>query len=65
MMHKDNAQYDQCHVYNIVQLLLRLSNDVEENPGPTISDISIALTQFMLALIKVMIYLDRMLENSV
>ena len=39
MMHTDNAQYDQCHVYNIVQLLLRLSNDVEENPGPTIDDI--------------------------
>ena len=38
MMHKNNAQYDQCHVYNIVQLLLRLSNDVEENPGPTIDD---------------------------
>ena len=39
MMHKDNEQYDQCNVYNIVQLLLRLSNDVEENPGPTIDDI--------------------------
>ena len=39
MMHKDNEQYDQCDVYNIVQLLLRLSNDVEENPGPTIDDI--------------------------
>ena len=39
MMHTDNAQYDQCHVYNIVQLLLRLSSDVEENPGPTIDDI--------------------------
>ena len=36
VMHKDNTQ---CHVYNIVQLLLRLSNDVEENPGPTINDI--------------------------
>ena len=38
MMHKDNTQR---HVYNIVQLLLRLSNDVEENryPGPTINDI--------------------------
>ena len=35
-MHKDNTQ---CHVYNIVQLLLRLSNDAEENPGPTINDI--------------------------
>ena len=23
---------------NIVQLLLRLSNDVEENPGPTVND---------------------------
>ena len=32
----DNERY---HVYNIVQLLLRLSNDVEENPGPTINDI--------------------------
>ena len=39
MMHKDNEQYDQCDVYNIVQLLLRLSNDVEENPGPTIDNI--------------------------
>ena len=38
-MQKDNIQYDQCHVYNIVQLLLSLSNDVEENPGPTINDI--------------------------
>ena len=35
-MHKDNTQ---CHVYNIVQLLLRLPNDAEENPGPTINDI--------------------------
>ena len=36
MIHKGNEQY---HVYNIVQLLLRLSNDVEENPSPTINDI--------------------------
>ena len=35
-MHKDHTQ---CHAYNIVQLLLRLSNDMEENPGPTIIDI--------------------------
>ena len=38
-MQKDNVQYGQCHVYNIVQLLLRLSNDVEENPDPTINGI--------------------------
>ena len=36
IIHQDDAQY---HVYNIMQLLLRLSNDVEENPGPTINDI--------------------------
>ena len=35
-MHKDNKQYDQCDLYNIEQLLLKLSNDVEENPGPAI-----------------------------
>ena len=63
VMHKDNTQ---CHVYNIVQLLLRLSNDVEENPGPTILMILwIALTLLMQVLIKVMIYLGQMLENSV
>ena len=39
MMHKDNEQYDQCDVYSIGQLLLKLSNDVEENPGPAINDI--------------------------
>ena len=39
MMHKDNKQYDQCDLYNIGQLLLKLSNDVEENPGPAINDI--------------------------
>ena len=39
MMHEDNEQYDQCDVYNIGQLLLKFSNDVEENPGPTINDI--------------------------
>ena len=35
---KENIQYPD-NVYNIGQLLLRLSNDVEENPGPTINDI--------------------------
>ena len=35
IIHQD-AQY---HVCNIVQLLLRLSNDVEENPGRSINDI--------------------------
>ena len=35
---KENAQYPD-NVYNIGQLLLKLSNDVEENPGPTINDI--------------------------
>ena len=34
-----NNDNTQCHIYNIVQLLLRLSNDVEENPGPTVNDI--------------------------
>jgi len=34
----ENAQYSG-NVYNIVQLLLKLSNDIEENPGPTINDI--------------------------
>ena len=36
MINQDDAQY---HVCNIVQLLLRLSNVVEENPGPTFNDI--------------------------
>ena len=36
IIHQDDAQY---HVCNIMQWLLRLSNDVEENPGPTINDI--------------------------
>ena len=35
---KENVQYPD-NVYNIGQLLLKLSNDVEENPGPTINDI--------------------------
>ena len=35
---KENAHYPG-NVYSTVQLLLRLSNDVEENSGPTISDI--------------------------
>ena len=35
---KENAQYP-VNVYNIGQLLLKLSNDMEENPGPTIHDI--------------------------
>ena len=36
---KENAQYPD-NVYNIgQQLSLKLSNDVEENPGPTINDI--------------------------
>ena len=59
---KENAQYPD-NVHNIVQLLLRLSNDVEENPGGLI--LWIAHTQFILVLTKVTIYLDRMLENSV
>ena len=37
-IHKENAQYPD-NIYNIVQLLLRLSNDEDENPGPTINDI--------------------------
>ena len=62
-MHKDNTQ---CHVYNIVQLLLRLSNDVEKNPGPTMNDIvDCSCTLLMQVLINVMIYLGQMLENSV
>ena len=64
---KENAQYPD-NVYNIGQLL-KLSNDVEENPGPTILVILwslwIALTQFMLVLTMVTIYSDRMLENIV
>ena len=36
---KENAQY-LGNVCNIVQLLLRPSNDVQENPGPTTNDIS-------------------------
>ena len=39
MIHKENKQYDQCDLYNIGQLLLKLSNDVEENPGPAINHI--------------------------
>ena len=35
---KKNAHYPG-NVYNTVQLLLRLSNDVQGNPGPTINDI--------------------------
>ena len=42
-IHKENAQYPD-NVYNIVQLLLRLSNDVEENPGPTIDIVDCSCT---------------------
>ena len=37
-VYKENAQYPG-NVYNIVQLVLRLSNNLEENPGPTFNDI--------------------------
>ena len=53
---KENAQYPD-NVYNIGQLLLKLSQ--------LLMILWIALTQFMLVLTKVTIYLDRMLENNV
>ena len=37
-MCRENAQYPD-NFYNIVLLLLKLSNDVEENPSPIINDI--------------------------
>ena len=61
---KENAQYPD-NVYNIGQLLLKLSNDVEETLAQLLMILWIALTQFMLVLNKVTIYLDRMLENNV
>ena len=48
-----------------VPLLLRMANDVEENPGPTVYDVLAQVKQSLLTLTRAIRNFDEMLVNNV